>query len=185
MKVELLIMPLSRYWAGEYVTPGMMRAIEERRPDLYRPPARRFSKHDSRQPEALAAAREERVRLLKRRIPELIRSFPSESVGTWDEATPEEARFFELERAGFEQVLMDAQDASFDHMPHLFSASIFLPPRFLRTFQREGLSFGSIPVLHSELDKVRWSAAAEEAAESFRGAAGEAIRLNLPLFVDL
>jgi len=184
MAIEVLIMPLSRYWAGDYVTPGMQRALDPSAP-RYKAPARRFSRHDASLPGGPERAAQERTQLLEKRIPQLIRNFPYEASSGWIETSETEPLFFELERAGYEHVLMDGQDASFDHMPHLLTASIFLPPRFVRTFEREGLQYGSIPVLTGELRKVSWSRDAEQTAALFAHASTEALRLNLPLFVDL
>ncbi len=182
--VEMLVMPLSRYWAGDYMPLGMERALKEQTPQQYRPPARRFSRFDLREPEAAERARRERELLLEKRIPELIQSFPPDAQRGWNE-TSSTVRVFELDQAQSEDVLMDAQDASFDHLPHLISASIFLPPRFLRVFELHGLQFGSLPILAGELRKVPWTSRSEAAAERYLATVNEAMELRLPLFVDL
>ncbi|HLL55192.1 MAG TPA: hypothetical protein VK447_16670 [Myxococcaceae bacterium] len=184
MAVELLVMPLSRYWAGDYLPLGMQRALELKAPHQYRPPARRFSRFDLREPEAAERARRERALLLEKRIPDLIQSFPPDAQQGWNEMSSQ-SKVFELEQAQYEEVLMDAQDASFDHLPHLISASIFLPPHFVRVFELHGLQFGSLPLLAGELRKVPWSTRSEAAAGQYLSIVNHAIELKLPLFVDL
>ncbi|QDU83090.1 hypothetical protein Pla163_01860 [Planctomycetes bacterium Pla163] len=197
MAIDLMIMPLSRYFSGDYITPAMRQAwsvgasykiltsegARECPPDVPLGGLDATSKRHAALPELI-----ESLRLLPFGIPDSL----------WDEASDVEPCFYRLELSSLEMLLEEAAEAlvakpSFlgrlvgkkAAPSHFLSAEMFLPVPFSEHFALGNTLTGSVHTAKRELESHTWSSGARPAYEHWIAALEDAIALNQPLVVDM
>jgi hypothetical protein len=195
MAVDLMVMPLSRYWSGDYVTPAMRFFWKQESPYVVFTPSGTKALPPG-QPYGGTDAHVDRERLLERTIPGLFSKLARVTPDSpWDEHTSAEPCFYRPSNAGM-AALMDAavkltrpkrrrwSRAVATPPYHLALAAIHLPMHFPNPLDGAGLVFGSLFALEVVLTANAWPPAAVDAVESFEAAISDAKRLSLPLVVD-
>jgi hypothetical protein len=179
MGLELFVMPLSRYWAGDYITPTMRMAWREfghpyivtrpNKPPLVLPegtpwgggdaPAKRRAMH------ALVA---ETLAAWRRGLGDF----------TLDEESNAEPRFWRPLPRSWQALI--ALTGSQSHLRH---GRIFLPCDFQEMACTKSYTLASLPVARRELAAIR-DCAPRDAADELDGALSAAEELAFPLIVD-
>jgi hypothetical protein len=199
MAIDFMIMPLSRYISGDYITPMMRWSWQQGIPyavygtdgrqDL--PPDQPFGGPDA------AAHRESMMAMLQedlRRLPiDIVRSL-------WDERSSDEPRFHRVEPKSYEVLLQQAggPDRMRGSVSYLFQtrhtprrhllATLFLPCKFDNPFKMSSpfkRVTGSVSAAIAELESGSWSEGAGSARETLHAALRDAAELRLPMIVDL
>lgn len=194
MAIDFMILPLSRYISGDFVTPAMRLAWDQGVPytilgpagrrDL--PPGEPFGGPD-------AAARRSAIQAMLRE--DLERLPPPVSSALWDENSEAAPRFHRVDPASYRALLETAarSDASSGHRfwkrkaaLHV-TATLFLPCELPEVFAMSSpfeRMTGSVKRALAELEAERWPAAAHSAREVLTDALRDADALRLPLVVD-
>jgi hypothetical protein len=193
--IDLIVIPLSRYWSGDYVTPAMRLLWEQGIPySVVTPDGPRTLPPG--QPYGGADAATEREKLLENTLPGLLDKLASVTVDSlWDEKANVEPCFYRPSNSGI-AALMEAavKLARPKRLPwgrkvpmparHLAHAVIHLPVRFADPLDAAGMVFGSLFAVEAELAANTWPAAASDAVVAFQAAVSDAKRMKLPLVVD-
>jgi hypothetical protein len=193
MAIDLFIMPLTRYWARDYITPTM-RAVWDRglpykvvTPDgvLDCPPGQPFGGPDS------PAERQAMLAEAPQFFADL-RAVSSDP--PWDESDDRaDIGDWRVDPASFDELLVQIERelpkvagplGRPGYSAHLRFATIFLPAVFQQVFDFSGAHLGSLPVARKELDAINPKPAARGAFAMLGDAIDEALRRRLPLIVD-
>jgi hypothetical protein len=199
MAIDFMVMPLSRYVIGDFITPTMRHAWEQGVP--YRiigpegpteyPPDTPFGGPD---------APAQRQHALPMVIDDLRKALPSEAAALlWDEGSDGTPCFHRVDPGAYEALLQHASQAapraSFlglfkkaPPLPNHLHAGLLLPCELAAPFDMaEPLSVlaGSSPRALEQLRRVEWPAEAQPAAQTMVEAIADSLRLQLPLIVDL
>ena len=209
MAIDLLVMPLSRYWSGDYVT-SELRAAWARGQDaviahvdgseLRLPPGTPIGG-----PEAGAA----RKKLIEQ-VPQWLATLPYDIAQLgWDERAEGEVLdgfthdCFAL-FSPFASSVLEHKPPIWERMlgvygtaAHVVNARVFVDRAFEKPFKKGETAMGSLPTLEAELDRLeaalstsrKANAATQEAAAliitAFREGLSRARALSLPLVVDV
>ena len=192
MAIDFMVMPLSRYLAGDFVTPQMRAAWDSGVPYfILGPQGRRdFPKGV---PFGGAEAATQRARFVPMVVEDLSRlPIP---VGAWDEASNVEPVFHRVDTTAYQALLQHLATqprslldllpwkANRDHA----AASLFLPCEFPKVlsmtspFERQ---VASVPRALDVLTSRPWAGESSGAAVTLMDALRDANRLRLPLIVD-
>jgi hypothetical protein len=189
--IDLMVMPLSRYWAGDFITPAMRAAwqhglsyaiVRPNQPRQDLPPGIPFGG-----PEA-AAHRHDAL--------EVVNDLQRQLGLRWNDASDQEPTFYRPDTSSF-GALREAAAAS-ERRPgflgrlvgkrasqnHLAHATIFVPGHVPQLLSGDGFVLGSAIAAGAELHRINWPLAAAEALDSLRNALDDAKRLRLPLVID-
>lgn len=183
--IELMIMPLSRYWAGDYITPTM-REVYTAGCDftIIRPgePAQTLERWS---PFGGLNAPQERISLisfvttLMKRMP---RGIPDQ---LWDEASNFNPWIHKFDRREISRFFYFAIKAlKVESSSHLATAKLFLPVDFPYVLNWEDFYFGSLHQLQRELESIPVRADTEKVYMIFDEAVRMAISARLPLIYD-
>lgn len=189
MAIDLMVMPLSRYWAGDFITPVMQFAWDTGvRYSVFMPEGHR--ELPPGQPYGGETAPAERQALLATVLPNLFSDLQSLGVALdWDERDDGEIGFHRVDVTSLAALEDEAKgrvergQAKGVLPRHLVKATIFLPSPFEDPLRWGDIVFGSLPALEAELGGL-WPAAAIAAVSTFRVAIAQAQQKNLPLIVD-
>lgn len=192
-----MVMPLSRYLSGDFVTPAMLFAWQQGLPySLFGPDGRRDIAKDT--PFGGADAPTNRARFVPmirddlQKLPEPVRA------SLWDEASVEPPAFHRVDPRSYASLLEEAKARA--TRPSLLGlwkrtaqggahvgASLFLPASFEAPFDMPVVLervAGSVRVALRELEAGSWSDASKSARDSLLDALRDADRLHLPMIVD-
>ena len=198
MAIDLMIMPLSRYWTGDFVTPAMRECwaqglpyaiVTPGAPMRHLPPGIPFGGADA--PSQRAAS----LPLLLENLQQLPFNIPAR---LWDEASSSEPRFHRVDPISLEALQAEAHRhlekrpsslgrlfGRASYSSHLLNASLFLPAPFSEVFVTADIPTGSLHTLRTELGSRSWSQPCQAALSSWLGAIRDAFALRLPLIVDM
>jgi hypothetical protein len=193
MAVDFMVMPLSRYIAGDFVTPVMQYAWQQGVPYfIFGPDGKREFPPDT--PFGGPGASEHRLKI-QTLLDEDLRQLPTEITNAlWNERSSAESCFHRVESASYAQLvefsarpkrslfgLIRKPTAS-----HL-TASLFLPCQFSVAFDMKSpfeRRTGSALQALEELKTGHWPQETTNAVETLRVAFTDAIELKLPMIVD-
>lgn len=196
MAIDFMVMPLSRYVAGDFVTPAMQFCWDQQLP--YRivgpdgvrelPPNVPFGGTD-------AAAKRERF------VPMVLDDLRSAFTNVqWDERSSSVPRFHRVDPTSFQALLAHAESrakpslfgklfkrapADRDRLAHLLG-TLFVPGELAQVVEIESplkATVGSVAIALAELSHPV-PADAEPARETLRAALQDASELHLPMIVD-
>lgn len=195
MAVDLIVISLSRYWSGDYITPAMRRSWEQGIPySVVTPDGPRTLSPG--QPYGGPDSATEREKLLETTIPGLFDKLaPVTADALWDERASVEPCFHRPSNSSIAALMEAAAKlARPKRLPwarkvptptrHLAHAVIHLPVHFAEPLDAAGMVFGSLFAVEAELAANSWPVAAGDAVEAFQAAVSDAKRMNLPLVVD-
>jgi hypothetical protein len=197
MAIDFMIMPMSRYISGDYVTP-MMRAAWEQGiayaiigPEGRRecPPGEPFGGLD-------ASARRAALQPMLRE--DLAALPPPVAAQLWDETSADEPRFHRVDPTSYQALLESA--AARAAKPSFFArlsgkqslqrhttATLFVPCALGQVFTMSSpfdRVTGSVQAGLNELSSLPWPAEAESACLTLTEALRDALALRLPMIVD-
>ena len=180
MAIDFMIMPLSRYLSGDFVTPTMTFAWQQGLPyTLLGLAGRRDIPKDT--PFGGADAAKNRARFVPMLLEDLEKLPFDLGASLWDEASSAAPTFHRVDPSSYAALLQAAKGshvAAMFFLPASFDAPFDMPVVFERVA-------GSAPVALRELEAGDWSEAASSARDTLIAALRDAIRLQLPLIVDL
>lgn len=192
MSIELLVLPLSRYLSGDYISPAM-RAAWDLGSDYVRvspnePPLR----IPAGQVLGGAAAAARRAEILPM-VVDMQRNVTGR-VDAWDERVGGDTPGFILDPVAFEALSRDAlateRTSIFKALmrtaqaSHLGRGQFFLPHPFRHVLDQGGWMLASLPRARQELQDVMWSADALPAVTVLTEAISLACKVRLPLVLD-
>ena len=197
MAIDFMIMPLSRYLSGDFVTPTMTFAWQQGLPySLFGPKGRRDIPKDT--PFGGVDAPMKRARFVPMLLDDLKKLPGALGANLWDEASSADPTFHRVDPKSYESLLEEAKTRgtrpSFLGLmkrktpgsAHI-AAMVFLPDPFEVPFDMpvvfERLA-GSAPLALRELEAGGWTDAASSARDTMLDALRDAIRLRLPMIVD-
>ncbi len=188
MAIDLMVMPLSRYWAGDFITPLMQRAwAKSERYSIATDDGQR--ELSAGQPYGGETAPDERQELLETALTNLFFDFKGLGVELkWDEQYDGEIGFHRVEATSHaaleEAAKVRMEKPGNNALPrHFVKATVFLPCAFDDPQRWGDIVFGSLPQLEAELGGL-WPGPAIAAVSTYRVAIAEAQKLNLPLIID-
>lgn len=200
MDPKLLVLPISRYVSGDYVTTDMRSSWARGAKHVVQDATGRRELAEGEPLGGAAAPGRRRAALAS--LERALLAVPAAArAPLWDERDDGEAVCFDAPRAAYEALVGEASREApaagslFDRLaarvrprpaPHL-PAVLFLPAPFDPPFTlREPLVrlTGSAPRALAELDRGAFSELARPAAETLRAALDACVRQKLPLFVD-
>jgi hypothetical protein len=197
MAIDFMIMPLSRYISGDFITPAMRFALEQGVPySIVGPEGRKD--YPAGEPFGGASAPERRAAIqtmlqedLKKLPPDVVRQL-------WDEQSNVEPRFHRVDSASYSALI--AQAASKKVRTSLFgilkreqpvaphvTANLLIPCEFDEIFAMSSpfnRITGSMPRALQELASNAWAAEAQIACETLSEALKHATHSRLPMIVD-
>jgi hypothetical protein len=191
--IDFMIMPLSRYVAGDYVPPAMQLAWDMGLPYTI------FGPEGTKQypqgvpfggPEA-PARREQIVDAIIAELRALPAPVPTQ---LWDERSQAEPCFHRVDPTSFGAVLDEAARRGrgflgvFGRKQSHLLGLLLLPCTFDEPFEMQSpltVQTGSCTRALQELTSTRWSEACASAVETLREALDDAVRLRLPLIIDV
>jgi hypothetical protein len=175
MAIDFMVMPFSRYLAGDFITPAMRYAWSRRLPyTIIGPGGRRELPEGQPFGGPTAAARRSQFIPM---LAEDLALLPAPLSRSWDENSVAEPRFHRVDPQSYQSLL--------ELSPHL-RASVFLPIDFAAPFEMTSpfeRLIGSVPRALEELARPLPPAAAS-AARTLEAALADARELQLPLIVD-
>lgn len=192
MAIDLMVMPLTQYWAGDYVTPAMRSVWESGVPYAIVRPGEPMQQLPAGVPfggrDAASRSRE---------LVEVVRGLQAQLGCRWQEEPRTDHWFNRVDSTAF-GVLRQAAEKR-DRRPsglsklfgakeaflHLAHATIFVPCRLEHLSSGDGFIVGSAPVAEAELAAQRWPSEATSAAEAILIGLGESRRRRLPLVIDM
>jgi hypothetical protein len=181
--VEFYIMPLSRYWAEDYIHPMMRRAWQSGTPcqavDAVTGAVRTLAPNT---PMGGPDAAANRTKSLPK-VREKLHNVPGGDDGVWDEASTIEPRFYFTPTVAFEALLRDVQPYLVKMPVHVATANIFVPIAFDDPKKVAGDIYGSLFRLGTEMRTLTWTGAARPAVEAILVAVQEATILQMPLII--
>lgn len=185
MAVDFMVMPLSRYLSGDFVTPAMRTAWDSGSrytivtPSGARdlPPGEPFGG-----PDALAR--------WARFVPVVRADVQDAAGGPWNEESQAEPCFHRPDARSYAALLeyCAAPPEGLALQPRHVGVSLFFPGDFLVPYKLDSpfpdRLIGSVPQALTELDQTSWPEAAQPAVATLRAALIDARRVHLPLVVD-
>ena len=200
MTIDLFIMPLTRYLAGDYVSEAMRYAWSMGQPYRVETPDGETAEVPRGMPFGGRDASAKRQALLPP-MQELFDSLPGIRAGhrPWDEASDAEPVFCGVDANAYDLLVRDARSQlekrpswilrtatnEQAYTPHLAYAHYFVPFSFRAPFERGAETIGSLDKLRNELEQLEPSAGAERVYRDFRVMCDRAQALRLPLIVDM
>ncbi|PCC69286.1 hypothetical protein SAMN02745121_08891 [Nannocystis exedens] len=195
MAIEFMVMPLSRYIAGDFISPAMRIAWDAGLPySLIGPHGMRQIPQDTPFGGADASARREAI--LEMLLGDL-RALPEIGDASWDESSVAEPAFHRVDPGSYEALLEDAARPKKRGLFGIFGTgpsamlhlgtTLLLPCDFAATIEMTSpfvRRVGSTPRALKELSNRPWSARAASAVETLRTALQDAARRGLPMIVD-
>ena len=194
MAIDFMVMPLSRYLSGDFITPGMRACWAEDVPYFIVGPE---GKRDlpSGAPFGGADAGKNRERIIDMVLEDL-RALPQEISGSlWDERSTQEPRFHRVDPTSY-QALLDHFEArrgrSFlgfrrrgedAHCTSLLCLPCDFQTRVALRSPLERVAGATVRALE-ELARGGWATPAASAADTLRAALEDSRELRLPLIVD-
>ena len=187
MAIDFMVMPMSCYISGDFITPTMRWAWEQGIPyAVVEPDGKRELPKNS--PFGGTEAAERRGQMVEM-ILEDLRGLPSEiSQHLWDERSKTEHRFHRVDPGSYQALLehFSANPPDETEVAHCI-ATLFLPcdlegPLPLTT-PLERIAGATNRALE-ELERSKYPAAAASAAETLRKALEDSAALRLPMIVD-
>jgi hypothetical protein len=195
MAIDFMIMPISRYISGDFVTPAMRFAWGQGLPyTVFGPQGRADFPKDT--PFGGADAPAKRGHFVPMLLDDL-QQLPSAFAGNlWDEDSAAEPTFHRVDPRSFQALLAEANQTkrpSFMGLlkksePTHLSASVFFPISFDVPFNMPVIFervAGSCPIALRELEAGHWSELASSAAATLTDALRDAVRLKLPMLLDV
>jgi hypothetical protein len=194
MAIDFMIMPLSRYVSGDFVTPVMEFAWATGVPyKLVGPEGVRELPPNT--PFGGPDAPERRLQYVDLVLDDLRGLSPEVAGNLWDERSPESPRFHRVDPVSYQELLKYFEEPRRSSAlrfwqptrPSHSMATIFLPIEFdaplgmTSPFERTA---GSTPRALRELDGMRASRSAESAAETLKCALRDSAEIRLPMIVD-
>ena len=196
MAIDLIVSPLSKYWAGDYITPVMKEAWAIGADyKVFMPDGSRTLTEGT--PYGGEGAKEEREEMVTF-VEHIMKALPFEgAAGAWDEKS-DHFGSHRVDPDAFGEFLKRADD-QFSERPgffgrlkgktatfsHLASGLIFIPLDFDLPFDFNGKVFGSLHAAKRELDSGNWSGIPDEALQPIKDAFAEAKQNNFPLVFDV
>jgi len=194
MAVDFMVMPLSRYIAGDFISPAMRLAWDAGLPySLIGPDGTRQIPKDLPFGGPDAPARREAI--MEMLLGDL-RALPLIESSLWDERSASEPAFHRVDPRSYEALLEEAAQPQrrgpfgiFGSAPAAMhvGTTLLLPCDFAATFAMSSpflRQVGSTPRALKELSGRAWSAMAASAAETLRAALQDAARMGVPMIVD-
>ncbi len=198
MAIDFMIMPLSRYLSGDFVTPTMAFAWQQGLPySLFGPDGRRDIPKDM--PFGGADAPTSRARFVPMILDDLKKLPGTVGASLWDEASIADPTFHRVDPKSYESLIEEAntrvarpsflgflkrKTAGVTHI----AASVFLPITFDVPFDMPVVFervAGSAHVALRELEAGGWSDSTSSARDTLLDALRDAVRLRLPMIVDV
>ncbi|MDI1451095.1 hypothetical protein [Polyangium sp. 6x1] len=197
MAIDFMIMPLSRYISGDFITPTMRLAWDQGVPySIFGPDGRKD--YPAGEPFGGASAPQRRA-AIQTILQEDLRALPPNvACQLWDEQSNVEPRFHRVDPTSYQALVEQA--ASKKVRPSLFgflkrqrpatphvTATLFLPCEFDEIFAMSSpfdRITGSMQRSLQELSSNTWGADAQNARETFSEALRDAMEARLPMIVD-
>lgn len=182
MAIDFMMMPLSRYIAGDFITPQMRFAWESGvQYTLLSRDGPRSVPRDTPFGGPTAAAERNRVQAI---LAEDLAAMPLPIPAClWDERSDVEPRFYRVDAHAWTRLAEDAAKP----VPSHLGATLWLPCDFDAVFNMTSpwaRRVGSVGRALAELDGWQWSPAARLAVETLRAALAHAASARLPMIVD-
>lgn len=188
MAIDFMVMPLSRYVVGDFITPVMGHAWEQGLPYGIV-----TAEGSCQLPKDVLFGGPDAPVLRQGALPMLAEDLAALRLPLWDEATTAEPRFHRVDPASY-GVLMEAASVQktffglFNRtvITHL-TAGVFLPCDFEKPFDMTApveQQAGSVPRALAELESRKWPEAAQSAVATLRDALKDAAELKLSMVVD-
>jgi hypothetical protein len=197
MAIDLMIMPLSRYWSGDYVTPLMSSCWEQGIPYKIAtaqgirefPPGTPFGGADAaKQRKQFITVATEYIR----RLPFGIGKSP------WDERSATPPAFIRVDPTSYGALLAECE-TRFSFKPsffarlggkrtkhsHVAACAVLLPSEFDAVFELDGKRIGSLFRAKDELAGADWPESVNPSLSLVREAIRKAIELHFPMIVDM
>lgn len=180
MAVDLMILPLSQYWSGNYVTPvmkdcwdrGISYTLVTPEGPRELPPGVPMGGQDAAAEQASLEI--DVVQPLLHSLPEGFTAWSEEPVDLW---------FRRVDTSSLAALFTAAQQQ--EQPNQLSSAVIFLPSEAALMFRALDIVFGSLGALRRQLESTEWPVEAEPAVTALLEAVGEAQRRVRPLVLDM
>jgi len=194
MAIDFMVMPLSRYIAGDFISPAMRTAWDSGVPyTLFGPDGTRQIPKDTPFGGPDAPARRDAIMEM---LLDDLRALPIGYV-SWDERSGAEPAFHRVDPGSYVALLEEAArprkrgpfglfGAAPSEVLHL-GTTLLLPCDLATTIEMSSpfeRRVGSAPRALKELSSRPWSAKAASAVETLRAALEDAARLGLPMIVD-
>lgn len=196
--VELLVMPLSRYWSGDFVSEAMRTAWSLGSPYIAVTPGGQILRREG---ETFGGAGADAVRRdLLKGMQAVFETVPGAEHGRrlWNEDSDASITGSSMTHEAYGALIdiassvLDAPVPWFKKLmgvqgtiSHLAHATYFLPVHFDRPYERGGWRMGSLPQLRRELQTLEVPTSLHEAHQAFVDAAAIAQKQRAPLIVDL
>lgn len=194
MAIDFMIMPISRYIAGDFVTPTMRFCWEQGTPYfVIGPDGKREIPPNV--PYGGEVARQKRLQIVGMVLEDL-RGLPiKDAASIWDEHSEAEPRFHRVDPESYNALCQQPKPGAFRRIislgkiggaPHCAS-SLFLPLTFSSPFpivEPLERTCGSTPVALKELASAAFMPAAANAAATLREALQDSMTLQMPMIVD-
>jgi hypothetical protein len=184
MAIDFMVMPLSRYISGDFITPEMRFAwaqgISYRQ--IRRDGIREFPRDT---PFGGPGASEHRNAFIQMLYDDL-RALPQDtSLQLWDERAVVEPRYHRVDPTSFGELLAEASRR--DSAPLHVTATLFLPAAFVTPFEMTtpfACLAGSTERALRELEGTAWGSGTTPARETLIEALRDSAALKLPVIVD-
>ena len=197
MAIDFMIMPLSRYLSGDFVTPAMSFAWQQGVAySVFGPDGDRDIAKGT--PFGGADAASNRARFVPMILSDLTKLPASFRTNLWDEDSAAEPAFHRVDPRSYGSLLEQASPRA--ARPSLFgllkrarkdpshlSATVFLPITFVAPFDMPVVFervAGSAQIALRELEAGSWNDLALSARDTLVAALHDAVRLGLPMIVD-
>ena len=181
MAIDFMVLPISRYISGDYITPMMRAAWQQGLAyAIIGPEGRRECPPN--EPIGGADAPARRAALQSMLHEDLTALPPAVAAHLWDEASAAEPRFHRVDPASY-QALLEAAAAQAPHA----TATLFVPCPLEQAFTMSSpfdRVTGSVQAALFELRSLPWPAEADSARTTLTDALNDALALRLPMIVD-
>ncbi len=184
MAIDFMVMPLSRYLTGDFVTPAMEFAWSRGLAySVLGPQGRRDvpQGHPFGGPDASA----QRARFVPMLVDDL-RALPATVGPIWDEASATPPTFHRVDPTSYGALVEEAAELASGDVAHV-GATFFLPNDFATPFAMPVVferSAGSAVAALRALETGGWEPEAQSARATLTDALRDAVRLKLPMIVD-
>ena|SRR5579883_587778 len=182
--VEFYVMPLSRYWAEDYIHPAMRAAWAQGQPvqaiDAETRQVRTIAPNTPLGGPDAPLRRQRELDATRARLAVL----PGARDGAWEESSSLEPRFHRAPAAPFAALMREAADhVNRGARLHLARANVFLPTTFDEPQKLDKDVYGSVYRLSTELRTLPWGPATKPAVEALLAATQDSSMLQLPLII--
>ena len=182
MAIDFMVMPLSRYVSGDFITPAMRFAWDQGLSYTVIGPEGEIE-YPMGIPFGGADAPKRRAECIPMVLEDL-RAHSTISSELWDEASKHEPCFHRVDPSSFEELRRLLRELA--PSIHL-EAELFLPFDFASPFAMNAplkTTAGSVPRAFQELESRQWNELAQPAALTLADALVDSKRLRLPLILD-